>query len=102
MISAHALVRWLERVEGIDIPSVKREMRGMGLDANADGEILRFLQSSRGISLDAAQGRVSEALRQGKRSDDARYVFLPSAVLAVRGAAVLTVLTPEMCARMVA
>lgn len=95
-ISAHALVRWLERIEKIDITGIKREMRRANRNAHAAGEILSYLWVTRGISSNAISARVLEALRQGTPSKRGRHIICPNAVLALSGGVVVTVLTRDM------
>lgn len=99
MISKHAILRWMERIDGIDILAIRAEMRSAGWDANADRGVMDYLWTTRGISPNAVSSRIAEAWRQGTPSDAGWHVISASAVLGVRGGAVVTVLTHKMYER---
>ncbi len=98
-VTAHAAIRWLERVRGMDLTEAKAEMRQRGLNAEAHGNLLEHLKKTGrlfGISVDdeILTQFVVNAILAG-----AATIRLPGATLIIRDQEVVSVLTPKMNTR---
>ncbi len=92
-ITGHALLRWFERIEGHDIPSIKSEMRDMGHANITDKDVLGYLWTQFGLSQNAIGQRIKSAMKSAVRSEFGPYLVCVEAVLVVDGGRVVTVLT---------
>lgn len=96
VVTAHAILRWLERVEKFDLHPVKVEMRQEGLDVNAPGEVLKHLWRTREINVsDIANDMVSPTVLQAIKIQ-ARSIRHKGAILILSGGRIATVITEEM------
>lgn len=104
-ISAHAILRWLERVEGVDLGPVRRLSAALsGARRASDRSVLRMIERGFGISLDPIRLRIREAFDEGEpieRPNKSDIVLSSGHTLAIvrnpDGAlVVLTVLEPGM------
>lgn len=71
-VSVHALVRWVERVEGIDTAPARRQLKIRDGD-HEDSRLLDYLALSDVIDVDAIRRKISgddlrEAIRLGRSS----------------------------------
>lgn len=62
MISNHAVVRWLERVEGIDLGAIRAALQRQLKRAAVDSEILRAVEAETGLSADAVRAQFPRAV----------------------------------------
>lgn len=53
ILTDHCILRWIERVEGIDLAPIRAAMDRMGIEARYDGEILEFIRGHIGFDIDA-------------------------------------------------
>ncbi len=92
-ITAHALLRWIERVEGYDIHSIKSDMRDMGYANITDKDVLGYLWTQFGLSQNAVGQRIKGAMAAAVWSEFGSYLVCVEAVLVVDGGRVVTVLS---------
>ncbi len=92
-ITAHALLRWIERIEGYDIPAIKSEMRDMGHANITDKDVLGYLWTQFGLSQNAIGQRIKAAMKSAVWSEFGSYLVCVEGVLVVDGGRVVTVLT---------
>lgn len=91
IITMHALLRYLERVEKRDVAAWREGVRRMGGNPQADGEVLDFAAAYAGVDLDAARRRmmtpkVRQALACGAQGiivGAFRYVFANGSIVSV-------------------
>jgi hypothetical protein len=90
-ITDHAVVRWLERHDGIDLAGIRAALRAEGQFAS-DGAVLARLKRDRGISADSVRSRMATptldiAVRSGAsgvRTQGVRMVIVGGHVVTVR------------------
>lgn len=95
-VSAHAAVRWLERVEGMDLASILQEMRESGRDANCESEIMRHLWRTRRVSSRNVCRRILTPMVLAAVAAGARKIMVGDAVLVLTNGIIVTVTTPVM------
>ena len=92
-ITAHFLIRWLQRVEHIDIDMLRSAMQRDGLNHEDDGELVYFIGTNIGLDIDrlrqemlqvvypAICARAKSVLYKGYRiviSDGSAVTVIPS------------------------
>ncbi len=76
MITLHALIRWLERIEGIDLTKAKKEMRELGYIDFSDAGVLRYLEEWWRIDIQAIRDKIlSNEVRAGMALGATRISF---------------------------
>ncbi len=95
-VTAHAVLRWLERIEGMDLTEPKAEMRRLGLDANAPREVLNHLRRTRGIVADDVIDKILTPLVVNAIRAGVVTVRVGTAALLIRNQAVVSVLSSHM------
>jgi hypothetical protein len=104
-ISAHAIIRWLERVGGVELGPMRRVAAALFVAKKAsDKATLRLIETGFGLSLDPIRRRIREAFDEGvviERPNKADIVLPSGHALAIvrnpdGGHVVLTVLSPGM------
>lgn len=89
--TAHAIMRHLRRVRGVDVLSIKDEMRAKGYTDTTDGPTLAYIRDHTNIDLGYSVNAISDhmlqtAVRCGAKAvvrDGFRYLIESSAVVTV-------------------
>jgi hypothetical protein len=93
LITSHAKVRWLERIERMDLTCVRRELEAR-LEIVYDADIIAFLRAREGLDDKAIEAlihsnpKVREACAMGASSvriEDFRICFAEGKVVTVTG-----------------
>ena len=95
-VTAHATIRWLERVKGMDLSEVKSEMREQGRDWKAPGVILRHLWKTREIDGDDIRAEILSPFVTAAIQAGVSKIRLATATLIIRDKNVVSVLRPDM------
>lgn len=104
-ITAHAVIRWLERGEGIELGPLRRLTSALfDTKRSRDKALLRVIETGYGLSLDPIRARIRRAFDEGEviERPNKSDIVLPSghglaiARNADGGLVVLTVLAPGM------
>jgi hypothetical protein len=97
MITKHAMIRWAERAEGVDMASVRRSVRAAGGNANAPRDVLAHLHSAHGLSPERLEAKVlTPEVRAAAGSSTEQRVPVGEAIAVVNGGKVVTVLSKTM------
>ncbi len=57
-VSDHAIIRWLERVEGCDLDWVREDLRKSGRFADSDTQVLTYLRDKVGLDIADIEARI--------------------------------------------
>lgn len=106
-ISAHAIVRWLERVCGVDVAPLRRiasSLVGPGAGRPSDKAVVRLLEKGLLVDLDPIRREIRQAIEDGETRESRGHldVLMASGHAVVvqkdhaEGWTVTTVLTPAM------
>lgn len=94
MISAHAVLRWLERVDGVDLGPVRRALAARGVGELGDAQMLGFLAAAGVVDLAAVRGRILTPKVMQAIGCGVKAVEVGVARLVIRDGVVVTV-TPR-------
>jgi hypothetical protein len=94
-VSAHALVRWLERVKRVDIEAVRARMITAGIPQPVDGGIITFLQDAKEIDRAAIEAEILTEITRTGIELGACGIRRAGLRLVLRGSCVVTVLGPH-------
>lgn len=62
IITDHCLLRWLERVEGHDIPTYRRAADRSGYNGESDGDVVDFLQHYTDVPVSAIRRELMDVV----------------------------------------
>lgn len=94
-VSAHAILRWLERIKNIDVEAVRQRMVAAGIADRADGIVIDFLESVGEIKREEIAAEIlTETTRKGIELG-ACGVKRAGLRLVLKGSCVVTVLGPH-------
>lgn len=95
-VTAHAALRWLERVEGFDLGAIRKDMAATGDNPENDGAVLfRFEQSTGMTKADIAKQMLTPVAEQAIRLG-AVMVRVGKALLVIEEGSVVSVKTVSM------
>ncbi len=92
-ITAHAILRYHERVENMDIQAVTAEMDARGYAEISPKTILDYLWTRDRISTNATGQKIRAMIAAGVQSHFGDWIVCPDCVFGVTGDAVTTTLT---------
>jgi hypothetical protein len=96
MITQHACIRWLERVEGVDLTEIREAAAKAGFDPTCDGHVLQQLWQSWGLSIHDIHARILTPFVLSALKAGATRIKVGSAVIKADGGKIHTVLTKTM------
>jgi hypothetical protein len=90
--TAHAILRHLRRVQGIDVLAVKAEMRAQGFTDCSDGPVLAYIRHHTKFDLRASERAISDHILQTAVTCGAKAVIRGGFRYHVEGSSVVTVI----------
>lgn len=105
LISAHSIIRWMERVEGRDLGTIRRMVESvLPIGKPGDKMIVQMIEKGLGVSLDPYREAIRQAVREGEAVEKGQGFDIMTGtgfVVCVRkdhgpGYNVATVLTEQM------
>lgn len=90
--TAHAILRHLRRVQGIDVLAIKDEMRAKGFSDLADGPVVAYIRQHTNINLRSSVDAISHHILQTAVACGAKAVIRDGYRYRVEGSNVVTVI----------
>ncbi len=94
LITAHAVIRWLERAEGVDLRPIRRAARREGCAPGDDGALVRFIETATDIDLAPARRALGSAEVRLAIRIKATAIRVGPVVAVLKAGAVVTVKWP--------
>jgi hypothetical protein len=92
VVSTHAVLRYIERGMGVDLASIRREMRAAGAQVFDDKALLAFIEVRDGISEDKIREQLTAPIVIAAINAGASRVTLSDCRLVIQDKRIVTVL----------
>lgn len=99
IVTAHAIVRWLERVMKVHVAALRLAAKRAGIKAMVDGALLQFIQDNTDVDVAAVKARLGSGEVRMAIALGARSYPMAGAVLVIKGGCVVTVKPASRSAR---